>query len=299
MLRISVGLERLSLFRSLPQASVRFNSSSSQRPRRFNNKDQQISQIINGPIVQEFVPEFEQKRIIPVHNTYYSENPSHESTMRELNDLLRKYITLPVDNSKIGGWISLDQYKEAGGGLRLKPGEYRSLTALLSRLNRIDSQLMPEEVLNKLQQFSKTSSDEVETKIVKTLDKNGRSKTVGKRKESSAIVQMVKGEGEIIVNGVPLNKFFRKLQDREEILYPLKVVESENEYNIFATVEGGGFSGKAGAIVNGIAKGLIIHNPFLKPRLYKAGCMTRDHRVKERKKPGLRKARKAPTWVKR
>lgn len=286
MLSITSSLRRLSLVKPLTQQSLRFNS-------RYTKP------ALPQRLVQEFVPELNEKRIIPVHNTYYAENPYHEANMKELNDLLRKYITLPVVTEKVGRWITFEQYQGLAGKERLRPGEHRALTGVLARLNRIDTQLIPDDVQAVLDKYSRAKTKEEEQKIVRELDSEGRSRTIGRRKNASALVYMARGTGEIIVNGVSMNKFFRRLQEREDILYPLKVVEGEGEYNIFATVEGGGFSGKSGAIVNGIAKGLIIHNPLLKPRLYKAGCMTRDHRVKERKKPGKRKARKSPTWVKR
>lgn len=288
MFRITTGIGRLRLLK--PCTFQRFAS-------KFPSKE--VVDPVPKLLTTDFIPELEQKRIVPKSNTYYAENPPHEKIMRDLNDLLRKHITLPTDSSRINKWITYEQYQANGGGERLRPGEHRDLTAVLSRLYRIDAQLMPKEVEKMLERFTRSTTQQSRETIVKELDSQGRSKTVGRRKSASAVVLMARGTGEILVNGRPLNKVFRRLSEREDILYPLKVVESEGSYNIFATVTGGGMSGKVGAIVNGIAKGLVIHNPLLKPRLYKAGCMTRDHRVKERKKPGLRKARKAPTWVKR
>lgn len=293
MLSITSGLGRLSLVNTLTRQSLRFASHNAR------NSDSEPVQSRPTRIVQEFVPQLEQKRIVPVHNAYYAENPYHEANMKELNDLLRKYISLPTVPEKVGKWITFEQYKGLAGKERLRPGEYRELSSVLTRLNRIDSQLIPDEIQDKLDVYSHPNAQEEASKTVRKLDSDGRSRTIGRRKNASALVYMARGSGEIIVNGVSLNKFFRRMQEREDILYPLKVVEAEGDYNIFVTVEGGGFSGKSGAIVNGIAKGLIVHNPLLKSRLYKAGCMTRDHRVKERKKPGKRKARKSPTWVKR
>lgn len=286
MFRITTGIGRLNLLRPSTFQSLRYASKLAEP-------------IIPKPLTAEFIPELEQKRIVPKTNTYYAENPPHEKVMKDLNDLLRKYITLPTDSSRINKWLTYEQYQASGGGERLRPGEHRDLTAVLSRLYRIDAQLMPKDVEAVVEKYTRSSTQQTRDTVIKQLDSKGRSKTVGRRKSASAIVLMARGTGEILVNGLPINKVFRRLTEREQILYPLKVVESEGAFNIFATVTGGGMSGKVGAIVNGIAKGLVIHNPLLKPRLYKAGCMTRDHRVKERKKPGLRKARKAPTWVKR
>ncbi|CCH42735.1 40S ribosomal protein S9, mitochondrial [Wickerhamomyces ciferrii] len=283
MFSITSGLRRLGLCSRPTIQSLRFQST-------IKSSDS---------IIQAYIPQLEQKRIIPVDNTYYDESPPHEKIMRDLNDLLRKYVTLPRDDSKVNKWLTFDQYQGLAKDPRLRPGNHRDLVKVLSRLNKIDSQLMPEEIETQLKKFARAQGQKEEVKVIRKLDEFGRSKTIGGRKAATAMVYMSKGSGEILVNGRPLNKEFKRLAEREEILYPLKVVESEGEYNIFITVEGGGFSGKAGAIANAIGKGLVIHNPLLKPRLYKAGCMSRDNRRKERKKPGKRKARKSPTWVKR
>lgn len=243
-------------------------------------------------------PEMEVKRILPVHRTFYAPNSQHEHNLQAVSDLIRKYIALPTVPAQ-GKWLTLQQYQPIGGGERLKPSQHKQLVAQLNRLNSIDKQLVPDEVVNLLAKYSRSSNVSDNSKKIKTLDQFGRSKTVGGRKSSSALVYLVKGTGQFLVNGKPINQVFPELKHRMELLYPFKVIESESDYNVFAKVTGGGPTGQVGAIVNAIGKGLIIHNPLLKPRLYKAGCMTRDHRHVERKKPGKVKARKSPTWVKR
>lgn len=247
----------------------------------------------------QFNAELELKRIVPQHATFYSPNADHENNLNELKALDRKYTNLPRVNNVQGKWLSMQQYEPMAGDERLKSSQHKQLLKLLNRLNTIDPQLRPTEVQNLLTKYSRSTSMNDSAVAIKSLDEFGRSRTVGGRKSSSATVYLVKGTGEFLVNGKPLNQHFAELKDRQDILYPFKVVEAESEYNVFALVNGGGPTGQAGAIVNAIGKGLIIHNPLLKNRLYKAGCMTRDHRRVERKKPGKVKARKSPTWVKR
>lgn len=244
-------------------------------------------------------PELEIKRIVPKHPTYYTSNANHENNLNELKSLERKFTNLPRVANIQGKWLSMQQYEPMAGDERLKASQHKQLIKLLNRLNGIDPQLRPVEVQNVLTKYSRSSNMNEAGKKMPQLDEFGRSRTVGGRKSSSATVYLVRGSGEFLVNGKPLNEHFPELKHREDILYPFKVIEAEAEYNIFAIVTGGGPTGQSGAIVNGIAKGLVVHNPLLKTRLYKAGCITRDHRRVERKKPGKLKARKSPAWVKR
>jgi small subunit ribosomal protein S9 len=107
------------------------------------------------------------------------------------------------------------------------------------------------------------------------------------------------GAGEIIVNGIPYDKLFPRLEHRRVILQPLLVTESVGKYNAVVKVEGGGISGQSGAVSHGIARALVRADESLKPILRQNGLLTRDSRVKERKKAGLKRARKAPQYTKR
>lgn len=110
---------------------------------------------------------------------------------------------------------------------------------------------------------------------------------------------MVAGEGHVTVNDRGLKAYFGRSILEQEVLAPLKHVDSLAKYDINIRVLGGGVSGQAGAAVQGIARALIAADPDLRPALKAAGFLTRDARVKERKKPGLKKARKAPQYTKR
>ena len=122
---------------------------------------------------------------------------------------------------------------------------------------------------------------------------------VGRRKSSVARIRMRPGEGKIIVNRRSLEDYFGRISQRKLVLQPLELVELDKKYDIFANVRGGGLSGQAGAIRHGISRVLVQLNPDFKPILKKAGLLTRDPREKERKKYGLRGARRAFQFSKR
>ena len=121
----------------------------------------------------------------------------------------------------------------------------------------------------------------------------------GKRKTAVARVRLLAGNGSIIVNGTPYEELFPRLQHRRTIVQPLLVTDGSGKYNVVAKVAGGGISGQCGAISHGIARALANADERLKPTLRQYGLLTRDARVKERKKPGLKRARKAPQYTKR
>lgn len=121
----------------------------------------------------------------------------------------------------------------------------------------------------------------------------------GKRKSSTARVFISPGEGKITVNKRPLDQYFKMHRQRALILQPLLVTDSLNKFDIYVTVDGGGFSGQAGAVRHGIARALLQFNPELRARLKRAGLLTRDPRVKERKKYGQKGARKRFQFSKR
>ncbi len=123
---------------------------------------------------------------------------------------------------------------------------------------------------------------------------------VGRRKEATARVRLYSGgTGSIIINDRPLEGYFTRDVDILKLREPLQVTAMENRFNVSVKVKGGGMTGQTGAIRLGIARALLKVDPDLRPVLRKGGFLTRDARVKERKKPGLLRARKAPTYTKR
>jgi small subunit ribosomal protein S9 len=123
---------------------------------------------------------------------------------------------------------------------------------------------------------------------------------IGRRKESTARVRVSSGSGVFTVNQKTLEDYFGRTGDVETITAPLLAVgETRSTYDITATVNGGGVTGQTDAIMMGLARAILEMKPDARPTLRKGGFLTRDARVKERKKPGLKRARKAPTYTKR
>jgi small subunit ribosomal protein S9 len=122
---------------------------------------------------------------------------------------------------------------------------------------------------------------------------------VGRRKESTARVRISNGSGVFTVNGKPLEDYFGRPGDKESIFAPLEAVVSKNTVDISAVVNGGGTTGQTGAVRMGLARALSKMNPDWHPVMAKGNYLRRDARMKERKKPGLKRARKAPTYTKR
>ena len=123
---------------------------------------------------------------------------------------------------------------------------------------------------------------------------------VGRRKQSTARVRLfTSGKKGIEVNGKSYKDYFGIEDQRQTVLSPLEKLKCEEKFSFTILVKGGGKSGQAGAIRHGISRSLILLNPYFRKRLKKAGFLTRDPRQKERKKPGLKKARRAPQWSKR
>ena len=121
----------------------------------------------------------------------------------------------------------------------------------------------------------------------------------GRRKTAVAQVRLSPGSGAIIINGAPYEELYPRLEHRRTIMRPLLVTDGVDKYNAVVKVAGGGVSGQSGAISHGIARALVRADESLKPILRQNGLLTRDSRVKERKKAGLKRARKAPQYTKR
>ncbi len=131
------------------------------------------------------------------------------------------------------------------------------------------------------------------------IDDKGRAYATGKRKDAIARVWIRPGSGRIVVNGREVEKYFPRPTWRLIMNQPFQVVGRGEQYDVFATVRGGGLSGQAGAIRHGISKALSLYEPALRATLKKGGFLTRDPRVVERKKYGKRKARRSFQFSKR
>lgn len=122
---------------------------------------------------------------------------------------------------------------------------------------------------------------------------------VGRRKKAIARVRLIPGEGKIVINGRDIDNYFGLETLKMTVRQPLVLTSLEGRYDVLVNVYGGGLSGQAGAIRHGISRALVKADPELRPAIKKAGFLTRDPRMKERKKYGLKAARRAPQFSKR
>ena len=130
-------------------------------------------------------------------------------------------------------------------------------------------------------------------------DAQGATRATGRRKQAIVRVRIRPGSGQWTLNGKSLETYFPNKVHQQIVSEPLKTLERDEAYDVIATLRGGGVSGQAGALRLGIARALTVTEDESRPALKKAGFLTRDPRVKERKKYGLKKARKAPQYSKR
>jgi small subunit ribosomal protein S9 len=122
---------------------------------------------------------------------------------------------------------------------------------------------------------------------------------LGRRKSAVARVRLYPGTGTVIVNGAPLDQVVFRASSRQDLLRPLVVTDNMNRFNVQVKVDGGGIEGWAGAMRLGIARALVVADETIRRPLRASGLLTRDPREKERKKFGLKRARKAPQYTKR
>jgi len=240
-------------------------------------------------------------RVVPASPSYFSAKPTFTDDYLNLSALLRKYTTLPTVSTTEApkvAWKTIEQYRIMTNE-PVKTQRFHKMLHILRRLNCIHPSLMPEEVSQAMLRYKKaTQPGDIKPKPG-VIDALGRAKGVGRRKTSSAVAWLVEGEGEVLINGKSLSQFFGRLHHRESAVWALKATQRLDKYNLFGLVQGGGLTGQAEAMTLAVAKALMVHEPALKPALRRAGCVTRDPRKVERKKPGHLKARKMPTWVKR
>ncbi len=144
-----------------------------------------------------------------------------------------------------------------------------------------------------------SEAQEAPSPRVKKVDDLGRAYATGRRKESVARVWLSKGTGKVVVNGKVQDEYFCRQTHLLVLNQPFLIADRVNQFDVMCTVKGGGLSGQAGAVRHGISRALENFEPELRPSLKKAGMLTRDARVVERKKIGKHKARRSKQWAKR
>lgn len=178
----------------------------------------------------------------------------------------QKLPTVTADQAPRMAWQRLPQYRSSTGE-RIAASKYAQLLRLLTRLNRINPNLRPDNVTEVLNRFLRPHAGVMQEAKPGVIDNFGASQGTGRRKSSSATVKLVPGTGEVLVNGKNIVRAFPRIHDRESALWPLKVSERVDKYNVFALVAGGGLTGQAEAITLGLARALLVHEPALKPAL--------------------------------
>ncbi|KAF2443015.1 hypothetical protein P171DRAFT_455913 [Karstenula rhodostoma CBS 690.94] len=240
-------------------------------------------------------------RVVPASRSYFSAKPTFTDDYLHVSALLRSVATLPTiltTEAPRVAWKTIDQYRIMTNE-PVKTQRFHRMMHIVKRLNLVHPSLMPEHIKTAMRRFMKDSQPGDLVPAPQLVDDWGRARGVGRRKTSSAVVWLVEGEGEALVNGKSLSQFFGRLHHRESAVWALKATHRLDKYNMFGLVQGGGSTGQAEALTLAVAKALLVHEPALKPALRRAGCVTRDPRKVERKKTGHVKARKMPTWVKR
>ncbi|MGX9350273.1 30S ribosomal protein S9 [Shimia sp. W99] len=157
--------------------------------------------------------------------------------------------------------------------------------------------------INSLEELNAVAGDEAQVEVAAprepVRDELGRSYATGKRKDAVARVWIKPGSGKVVVNGKDQDKYFARPVLQLILRQPFQVAGVEGEFDVYATVKGGGLTGQAGAVKHGISKALQLYEPSLRAPLKAAGFLTRDSRVVERKKYGKRKARRSFQFSKR
>ncbi|OAQ96180.1 hypothetical protein LLEC1_02810 [Akanthomyces lecanii] len=206
-------------------------------------------------------------RAVPATPSYFSRTPQFNDLHIQLARLLARHNhlpTLPSAEAAQMPWLKLEAMRRELGE-SIKASHFSQVMRVVRRLHCIEPSLAPDEVKAAVARFTKPVN---------------------------ALLN-------ILVNGKTLSEAFGRVHDRESAVWALMSTGRVDKYNIWALVEGGGTTGQAEAMTMAVAKGLLAHEPALKPALRKAGCITRDPRKVERKLHGHVKARKSPAWVKR
>ncbi|TVY81474.1 37S ribosomal protein S9 [Lachnellula suecica] len=280
------------------------------RPRNFTTSTRLSAGIaapeidFNGQNGGEGSPDYEHvfyARLLPTSPSYFTAQPHFTDDLLALRSLIRRYENLPTvkpGEAPRVAWRSLPDYRDSVGEM-VKASKYHKIIEALHRLNHIHPSLMPDPVKDALNLYKRDINPFRNVTKAGHIDSLGRSLGAGRRKASTARAWLVEGTGEVLVNGKSLVDAFGRVHDRESVIWALKATDRIDKYNVWALATGGGTTGQAEALTLAVGKALMTHEPALKPALRRAGCITRDPRRVERKKPGHEKARKMPAWVKR
>lgn len=209
-------------------------------------------------------------RVIPFSPSYFTGRPQYTDDLLHLQKLLRKYQAVPAykpSEAPRRSWSDLEQYRQTVEGEPVPSTKYARMVNIVRRLNCIHRSMMSEEVEMAIQRFSKIIDPAANRPKPVLIDEYGRAKATGRRKSSSAVVWLVEGDGQVLVNGKTLVDAFTRPHDRESAIWPLKTTDRLDKYNVWALVTGGGTTGQAEAITMGLGRTLLAHEPLLKTLL--------------------------------
>lgn len=213
-------------------------------------------------------------RVIPASRSYFSAKPTFTDDYLHVSALLRSVATLPTiltTEAPRVAWKTIDQYRIMTNE-PVKTQRFHKMMHVVKRLNLVHPSLMPEHIKTAMQRFMKDSQPGDIVPEPQVVDEWGRARGVGRRKTSSAVVWLVEGEGEVLVNGKSLTQFFGRLHHRESAVWALKATHRLDKYNVFGLVQGGGSTGQAEALTLAVGKALLVHEPALKPALRRGKC---------------------------
>jgi small subunit ribosomal protein S9 len=208
-------------------------------------------------------------RLVPESPSYFTAQPAFTDDLLALQDLVRKYSTLPVvkpGEAPRVAWRSLVEYRNMVGE-SVKASKYHKIVEVLRRLNQIHPSLMPRDVTAALNEYKRDVNPFQNVTKIAPLDEHGRAAGHGRRKTSSATAWVVEGTGEVLVNGKTLAEAFGRIHDRESAIWALKATDRIDKYNVWARVGGGGTTGQAEAMTLAVGRALLSHEPALKPAL--------------------------------
>jgi small subunit ribosomal protein S9 len=211
----------------------------------------------------------ERTRLVPVSPSYFTGNSDFFDNWLALQELERRYQTLPTvpkDQAPHIKWKTLAEYRGIIGR-DVRAAKYKKIINILDRLSIIDLTMVPREVNIALDMYKRNIDHGQSQAKPKVLDGLGRAYGVGRRKTSVAKVWVLEGDGQVLVNGKPLAEVFERVHDRESAIWPLIATRRMDKYNVWATVGGGGKTGQAEALTLGVGRALLVHEPALKPAL--------------------------------
>lgn len=213
-------------------------------------------------------------RVVPASRSYFSAKPTFNDDYLHVSALLRSVATLPTvlpTEAPRVAWKTIEQYRIMTNE-PVKTQRFHKMMHLVRRLNLVHPTLLPDNVKLAMRRFMKDSQPGDTIPEPQVLDEWGRARGVGRRKTSSAVVFLVEGEGEVLINGKSLVQFFGRLHQRESAVWALKATSRLDKYNVFGMVQGGGSTGQAEALTLAVAKALLVHEPALKPALRRGKC---------------------------